>query len=129
MKVMAGALVAVLTFVAPALAQTPPGPALSANCINVPAPPPAPDGATISHQEMTRQRAIYDAWQASYSAQRERCRADVSALEAQAAANTSAFNEAQAPFAAVSSAWVTQVDAFNARTGNRRERDPRSINR
>ncbi len=135
MKIMSGALVAVLMLGASAAAQTPPPvmdtpspPPPSANCANVPAPPPAPDGATISHSEMTRQRATYDAWIASYSAQRERCVEEIRVLRAQAEANAVAFEAAQAPYVAASAAWVTQVEVFNARASSTRRRDPRSVN-
>jgi hypothetical protein len=135
MKMVSGTVVAVLILAASAMAQTPPAPPAappptpSATCASVPAPPPAPDGATISHQEMTRQRALLDAWQLSYTAVRERCEAENQALVAQANANVAAFSAAQAGFPAITAAWVTQVEVFNARgVSRRRERDPRSVN-
>ncbi len=131
MKIMSGALVAVLMLGASAAAQTPPvapPPPPSVNCANVPAPPPVPNGATISHQEMTRQRALYDAWHLSYSAQRDRCVEEIRVMRAQAEANATAFEAAQAPYVAASAAWVTQVEVFNARASSTRRRDPRSVN-
>lgn len=122
MRMLVCTAVAALMVSGVALAQTPPAagaPALSPNCAGLQGPPVAPDGATTPRRDMERAIEGYRAWQTSYNAQVERCRADVKALEDLAAANARVFSEAQQPFIAQSQAWVAEVEEFNARAPRR----------
>lgn len=128
MRLLVCTAVAAIAVSGAALAQTPPAPAsaaLSANCTTLSAPPAVPDGATTPRREMERAIEGYRAWQTGYTAQVERCRADIKALEDLAAANARAFTEAQQPFVAASQAWVAEVDEFNARAPRRDSRATR----
>lgn len=126
MRMFVCTAVAALMVSSAALAQTPPAgpaPALSPDCASLSAPPPAPDGATAPRRVVESAREQYLAWQTAYNAQRDRCLADIRALNDLAAANARAFEEAQRPFVAASEAWVAEIEEFNARAPRR---DPRS---
>lgn len=129
MKVLLGAVSAMLIMAGAAVAQTTPEtpatPAVVAppsRCPAVATAPTPPDGATATAEQIQTATAAYETWRLA-TVENLACRRQ-EALELQAAvqARVQEFNAANQAAAAAGAAMQAQVEAYNARGGRRRTR-------
>lgn len=127
MKMVLGAVFAASMMVQVAVAQTTPAapsPDLLPTCVDLPAAPAAPDGATVRRQDMEAGMTAYNAWLADFQVKAAACKAEVEATRARYDASVAAFNAANRAAADAGQAWTAEAAEFTARGGNRR--DPRA---
>lgn len=84
-------------------------------CPEVPAAPPAPDGATVTAAQMREAVASYEAWRAAAIAPMQCRLQEARTLQAQARARAAEYEAADAANQAAGAAWQAQVEIAEAR--------------
>lgn len=107
------------TTTAPVTPAAPVPPSACAAFVTVPTPP---DGATATAAQIREAVAGFEGWRTTAQATVDCRRAEIDALNAQAAARVEEFRAGQADNQARGAAFQAQLDIFNARQGRGRRR-------